>query len=100
VAEPIKYAIGPDGRIINYEPHHQALKPGWREATEAEVAAAEDLEAIRAAKEPPDEAKAREAAGLEGVAEKLAENKIRNAAIRAITDGDVPIGALSFVDSE
>jgi hypothetical protein len=36
--EDKQYAIGPDGRIVRYEPHHQTLKPGWREATAADIA--------------------------------------------------------------
>ena len=39
MADEQKYAVGPDGRIVNYDPHNQTLKEGWREATDEDLAA-------------------------------------------------------------
>jgi hypothetical protein len=32
-----QYALGPDGRIVDFDPHHDKLKPGWRMATQEDI---------------------------------------------------------------
>lgn len=32
-----QFALGPDGRIVNFDPHHNVLKPGWRIATQGDI---------------------------------------------------------------